>query len=112
MHEAEKIKLITATLLAGHCLEKLSRLSRMLSYKTFMNIYGKNITGLTASIMCFDTDDYTTMVKLYSEFKNSYDFYLPICKSRLLEAKEAILNDENNTFDAETVAIAKEINFE
>lgn len=109
MHEAEKIKLITAALMAGHCLEKLLN---MPTYKIFIDTHRRNITGLTASIMCFDTDDYATMVKLYSEFKDSYDFYLPICKSRLLEAKEAILNDENNTFDAETVAIAKEINFE
>lgn len=109
MHEAEKIKLITAALMAVHCLETLSKMS---TYKIFMDAYRKNITGLTASIMCFDTDDYATMVKLYAEFKDCYDFYLPICKSRLLEAKEVILENENNTFDTETVAIAKEINFE
>lgn len=109
MHEAEKMKLVTAALMAGQYLEKLSRAK---SLDSFINIYKKHITGLTASIMCFDALTYNSIVRLYAEFKDCYDFDLSICKSRLLEAKKVILENENNPFDAETVAIAKEINFE
>lgn len=118
MHEAKKIKLITAALMAGHYLEKLSR---TLTYKFFMDDHKKNITGLTASIMCFDTEDHVTAINLYNDFKDCYDFDLNLCKSRLLEAKQVLLENENKPIAytpfnlvqyAETVAIAKTINFD